>query len=229
MRVASCARCRRPDHHCFHACRKRLLFTVSVCLTRACLGQINISRVYIVGSERLKTAQNGPKRRFLSAPGSSARGIGTVACPVSAPRAAARTASSAASAPSPRAHVCASPREALQRPAKWSPSFFECCPFVCPEPVWVKRSFLLIDGKPTVGTKRVFTESSSLVSPPSTPPAAAAAAAVGSAPGAYSCRFLPSCEKTVSFLSFPHVCPEPVLAKRSFVMHNWLKKTVSLP
>ena len=59
MRVASCARCRRPDHHCFHACRKRLLFTVSVCLTRACLGQINISRVYIVGSKQLKTAQNG--------------------------------------------------------------------------------------------------------------------------------------------------------------------------
>jgi hypothetical protein len=30
----------------------------------------------------------------------------------------------------------------------------------------------------------------------------------------------PACEKTVPFLSFAYVCPEPVLLKRSFVFIN---------
>jgi hypothetical protein len=37
-------------------------------------------------------------------------------------------------------------------------------------------------------------------------------------------------KKTPVFLSFPYVCPEPVLAKRSFsIAQNWRKTGVSLP
>ena len=32
--------------------------------------------------------------------------------------------------------------------------------------------------------------------------------------------------KTALFLSFPYVCPEPVLVKCSFFIYKWLKKTV---
>jgi hypothetical protein len=34
-----------------------------------------------------------------------------------------------------------------------------------------------------------------------------------------------SCKKTGSFLSFPYVCPEPVLVKGAFYICKWLKKT----
>jgi hypothetical protein len=33
------------------------------------------------------------------------------------------------------------------------------------------------------------------------------------------------CEKPVSLLSFPYVCPEPVLVKTSFLMYKWRSPT----
>jgi hypothetical protein len=36
----------------------------------------------------------------------------------------------------------------------------------------------------------------------------------------------PWCEKQHLFLSFPYVCPEPVLAKSSLYIYKWLKSAV---